>query len=66
MHLIAGLIVCRKQACTANDNLLIMVRILPGSVRGVKSLALSVYESGIENKTLILDRVFILRAPLKP
>lgn len=51
--------------CTANDNLPTMVRILPGSVRDVKSLALSVNESGIENKTLILDRGFYSKGSIK-
>ena len=32
--------------CTANDNLPTMVRILPGSVRDIKSLALSIQEIG--------------------
>ncbi len=45
--------------CTANDNLPTMVRILPGSVRDIKSLALSVQEIGVENKTLILDQGFL-------
>jgi len=44
--------------CTANENLPTMVRFLPGSVRDIKSLALSVKEIGAKNKTLILDRGF--------
>jgi transposase len=51
--------------CTANDNLPTMVRILPGSVRDVKSLALSVQEIGVENKTLILDRGFYSQGSIK-
>jgi len=51
--------------CTANDNLPTMVRILPGSVRDIKSLALSVNESGIENRTLILDRGFYSKGSIK-
>ena len=35
-----------------------MVRFLPGPVRDIKSLALSVKEIGAKNKTLILDRGF--------
>jgi transposase len=42
-----------------------MVRILPGSVRDVKSLALSVQEIGVENKTLILDRGFYSQSSIK-
>ena len=44
--------------CTANENLPTMVRFLPGPVRDIKSLALSVKEIGAKNKTLILDRDF--------
>ena len=51
--------------CTANENLPTMVRILPGSVRDIKSLALSVQEIGIENKTLILDRGFYSQSSIK-
>ena len=51
--------------CTANDSLPTMVRILPGSVRDVKSLALSVQEIGVENKTLILNRGFYLQGSIK-
>jgi transposase len=42
-----------------------MVRILPGSVRDIKSLALSVQEIGVENKTLILDRGFYSQGTIK-
>jgi len=51
--------------CAANDNLPTMVRILPGSVRDIKSLALSVQEIGVENKTLILDRGFYSQGSIK-
>ena len=51
--------------CTANDNLPTMVRILPGSVRDIKSLALSIQEIGVENKTLILDRGFYSQGSIK-
>ncbi len=51
--------------CTANDNLPTMVRILPGSVRDVKSLALSIQEVGVENKTVILDRGFYSQGSIK-
>jgi transposase len=51
--------------CTANENLPTMVRILPGSVRDVKSLAVSVHENGVENKTLILDRGFYSQGSIK-
>jgi len=51
--------------CTANDNLPTMVRFLPGSVRDIKSLALSVQEIGVENKTLILDRGFYFKGTIK-
>jgi len=51
--------------CTANDSLPTMVRILPGSVRDIKSLALSVQEIGVENKTLILDRGFYSQGTIK-
>ncbi len=51
--------------CTANDNLPTMVRILPGSVRDVKSLALSIQEIGVENKTVILDRGFYSQGSIK-
>ena len=42
-----------------------MVRFLPGSVRDIKSLALSVQEIGVENKTLILDRGFYSQGSIK-
>ena len=42
-----------------------MVRILPGSVRDIKSLALSVQEIGVENETLILDRGFYSEGSIK-
>jgi transposase len=51
--------------CTANENLPTMVRILPGSVRDIKSLALSIQEIGVENKTLILDRGFYSQGSIK-
>ena len=51
--------------CTANDSLPTMVRILPGSVRDIKSLALSVQEIGVENKTLILDQGFYSQGSIK-
>ena len=42
-----------------------MVRFLPGSLRDIKSLALSVQEIGVENKTLILDRGFYSQGSIK-
>jgi transposase len=51
--------------CTANDNLPTMLRVLPGSVRDIKSLALSVHENGAENKTLIFDRGFYSQGSIK-
>ena len=51
--------------CTANENLPTMVRFLPGSLRDIKSLALSVQEIGVENKTLILDRGFYSQGSIK-
>ncbi|WP_407354919.1 transposase [Methanolobus sp. WCC5] len=51
--------------CTANENLPTMMRILPGSVRDVKSLALSIQEVGVEDKTLILDRGFCSKTSVK-
>lgn len=51
--------------CTANENLPTMVRVLPGSVRDIKSLALSIQEIGVENKTLILDRGFYSQGSIK-
>lgn len=51
--------------CSANDNLPTMMRILPGSVKDIKSLALSIKEIGIENKTLILDSGFYSQDSIK-
>ncbi len=44
--------------CSIDDGMPAMIRAIPGSVRDITSLYNSVLESGLEGKTLVLDRGF--------
>jgi hypothetical protein len=44
--------------CSVDEDLPVMIRVIPGSVRDIKSLYTTLEEVGLQGKTLILDRGF--------